>query len=84
MFFEVTTFVLACIGLAICHIGILASIATAFGNKHWWWAVMMFVFPPAALPYCFVNREVASWPRELLLLGVSALFWAWFIFMFVL
>ncbi|MCL2344378.1 MAG: hypothetical protein FWC58_00825 [Desulfobulbus sp.] len=61
------------IGLAIFLIASLVSIPTAFGNKHRAWGVIMILFSPIAVFYCFTHPEVAAWPRNLFIKSIIAL-----------
>lgn len=73
LLFIVLLAIVGCIGLALVMIGYLVSMATAFGNKHWVWAIVMLLFSPLALPYCFTHREITNWPRGLLVKGLAAI-----------
>ncbi|MBI4999062.1 MAG: hypothetical protein HZC22_19605 [Rhodocyclales bacterium] len=61
------------IGATLIFVGYLASFAIAFGSKHYGWGVAMLFFGPfAALPFCVAHKEIASWPRGLLVKGLLA------------
>jgi hypothetical protein len=53
--------------------GSLAALITAIGNKQWPWAIGIGLVLPFAIPYVIANREVAAWPRSLILWGIGAL-----------
>ena len=61
--------IIGCVGLALFFMGYLATLATAFGNKHWYWGVAIFLFGLLAIPYCFRHREITEWPRGLIIKG---------------
>lgn len=65
--------VLAAIGASLYFVGFLVALATALGNRRWWWAIGMVLCLPLAIVYCLCNRALAAWPLKLLTAGFAAL-----------
>ena len=61
------------VGLALLFVGSLVSLITAFGNRQWYWGIGMLCFLPLSIVYCWVQGDIAAWPRKLVSIG-GALF----------
>lgn len=65
--------VLVAIGASLYFVGFLVALATALGNRRWWWGISMVIFLPLAIVFCWCNRALAAWPLKLLLTGFATL-----------
>jgi len=59
------------IGIALMFVGVLMTLLTALGNRHYIYGALSFLLFPVALAYCFQYRKEASYPAKLLFPGTA-------------
>ena len=57
------------VGLTLWFVGSLVALITALGNRQWFWGIGMLCFLPSSVVYCWVQRDIAAWPRKLVSIG---------------
>lgn len=60
------------IGVALIFVGVLMAILIALGNKHYLYALIIFLFFPAAFVFGFQYRKDSDYSVKLLSLGLAA------------
>ncbi len=61
------------VGLSMLFVGYLVGVATALGNKNYFFGISSIVFVPVALIYCLCFWEKAAYPGKLMLGGLALL-----------
>lgn len=67
--FIVLSVLILSVGLALFFVGSLLSLITALGNRQWYWGIGMLCFLPSSIVYCWVQGDIAAWPRKLVSIG---------------
>jgi hypothetical protein len=58
------------IGVTLCFVGALITVATAFGNEHKKWAIICIALLPLTPVYCLLYRDTTRYPQKYLMAGV--------------
>ena len=59
------------IGVTLCFVGALITVATAFGNEHKKWAIVCIALLPLAPVYCLLHRDTTRYPQKYLIAGIA-------------
>jgi len=72
-FVLVMAMVIGSIGATMLFVGSVISMAMAFGNRQYFMGILLFLFFPASLFYCALNRDRAAYPGKLVFTGAALL-----------
>ena len=72
-FILVMAMVIGSIGATMLFVGSVISMVTAFGNRQYFMGILLFLFFPASLLYCALNRDRAAYPGKLVYTGAVML-----------